>query len=104
MMFAVFDVFASYSSDVQVSLARVQDLTLIFARYKFTELKVTGITEDILLHISNPKPKYNCVIQKGHKIKRDYFYLLIHSGGTSVSSRIRINSSFTKALSGPSYK
>ena len=72
MMFTVFDVFASYSSALQAFLARVQDFTLIVIRYKFTALKVNGITEDILLYISKPKTRYSFLTQKGHKIKRDY--------------------------------
>ena len=71
MMFTVFDVFASYSSALQAFLARVQDFTLIVISYKFTALKVNGITEDILLYISNPKTRYSFLTQKGHKIKRD---------------------------------
>ena len=63
-MFAVFDVFASYSNALQASLARVQDLSLVVTMHKFTALKINDITADI----------FNIYFgtQKSHKNKRDY--------------------------------
>ena len=48
MMFAAFDVFSSYSSVLQTSLARVQGFSLMVITHNFTALKVNGMTEDIL--------------------------------------------------------
>ena len=49
MMFAVFDVFASYSSVLHTSLARVQGFSLMITTYISTALKENGMTEDIFI-------------------------------------------------------
>ena len=48
MMFVVFYVFASYSSALHTSLARVQGFSLMITTHNSTALKVNGMTEDIL--------------------------------------------------------
>ena len=47
MIFAVFDVFASYSSVLRTFLARVQGFSLMVATYNSTALKVNSMIEDI---------------------------------------------------------
>ena len=47
MIFAVFDVFASYSSALHTSLAHVQGFSLMVTKHSSTALKVNGMTEDI---------------------------------------------------------
>ena len=49
MMFAVFDVFALYSSSLQTSLARVQGFSLMITMHNFAALKENGMTEDIFI-------------------------------------------------------
>ena len=48
MMFAVFDVFVSYYSTLNTSLARIQGFSLMVTTHNSTALKVNGMTEDIL--------------------------------------------------------
>ena len=52
MMFAVFDVFASYSSALHTSLTRVQGFSLMIAMHNSIALKVNGMTEDIFIYTS----------------------------------------------------
>ena len=47
MMFAVFDVFAWYSSALHNSLAPAQGFSFMIMMHNFTALKENGITEDI---------------------------------------------------------
>ena len=49
MMFAVFDVFVSYSSALHTSLARIRDFPLMVTTHNSTALKVNGMTEDIFI-------------------------------------------------------
>ena len=93
--------FSNFSA-LHTSLARIQGLSLMVTTYNLTVLKVNVITGDIFIIISCPKRVTFFVIQRGYKIKSDYFYSLSQSGGTWVSSEISINSSRTKTLSGPS--
>ena len=60
MVFAVFDVFASYSSALHTSLAHVQGFSLMVTTHSSTALKVNGMTEDILF-VFPFRPKKFCI-------------------------------------------
>ena len=49
MIFAVSDVFASYSSVLHTSLARIQGFPLMITAHNSTALKTNGMTEDIFI-------------------------------------------------------
>ena len=65
MIFAVFDVFASYSSALHTFVARVQGLSLMVTTHNSTALKVNGMTEDIFIIISDPEQGYDFCNPKG---------------------------------------
>ena len=49
MMFAVFDVFASYSSALHTCLAQTKGFSLIVTTHNSTALKTNGMAEDIFI-------------------------------------------------------
>ena len=60
MMFAVFDVFTSYSSALHISLARVQGFSLMVTTQNAIALKDNGMTENIFIY-SSFRPKNFCI-------------------------------------------
>ena len=54
MMFAVFGVFATYSSALHTSLVRVQGFSLMITTHNYTALKENGMTEDIFIKFWAP--------------------------------------------------
>ena len=77
MMFAVFDVFASYSSALHTSLVRTQGFSLMVTTHNFTALRTNGMTKDILIFNSfRPKNFLYLVIRhkKGLYLSPQFFW------------------------------
>ena len=92
MMFAVSDVFVSYSCALHISLMHVQDFSLMITTDHSTALKLNSMTEDNFICTSFFRSKSFCILSQGtkkvfiylHNFSVSFFYIQEHTNRSTL--------------------